>query len=327
MNRRNILAAGTLATLASALPAIARAQIVAKPSRIVVGFPAGGGTDVVARLLAEKLRGKVAANLIVDNRAGAAARLAVEYVKAADTDGSVLLFTPDFPMVLYPHSYKKLSYDPVRDFAPVAACATTSLALSVGPMVPVEVKTVADFVKWCKANPGKAAFASTGAGASPHFAGILFAKAAGIEMNHVPYKGGAPAVQDLIGGQIASSVNPIGEVLPYAKAGRIRVLATTGPKRTRLAPEIPTMVESGYPDVLFETWLGLFAPARTPQEIITRLEEAVREALQSTDVQEGLAKLGYEAPFIAGAQFRERLRRDFERWGPIVKASGFTAED
>jgi len=325
--RRKFIAAGTMGALSGMLPGLARAQVVSKPSRIVVGFPAGGGTDVVARLLAEKLRGKYAANLIVDNRAGAAGRLSLEHVKAADPDGSVLLFMPDFPFVLYPHSYKKLSYDPVRDFAPVALCASTSLGLCVGPAVPAEVKTVADFVRWCKANPSKAAFASTSAGASPHFVGLMFSRAAGVEMNHVPYKGGAPALQDLVGGQIASSYNPIGEAMPFHKAGRIRILATTGARRSAFLPEVPTLAESGYKDLVAETWLGLFGPAAMPADTIAKLDDLLRDILKQPDVLEALGKFAYEAPFADAAQFRAQLRRDLERWAPIVKASGFTAED
>jgi tripartite-type tricarboxylate transporter receptor subunit TctC len=325
--RRKILAAGALATVSATLPKLTYAQVVGKPTRIVVGFPAGGGTDVVARLLAEKLRGKYAGNLIVDNRAGAAGRLSLEHVKAADPDGSVLLFMPDFPFVLYPHSFRKLNYDALRDFAPIAVCATTSLGLCVGPAVPAEVRTVADFVKWCKANPSKAAFASTSAGATPHFVGLMFARAAGVEMNHVPYKGGAPAMQDLIGGQIACSYNPIGEAVQYHKAGRIRILATTAAKRSAFLPEVPTLAEAGYKDLVVELWLGLLGPAKMPADTIAKLDDLLREALKQPDVLEALAKFGYEAPFADAAQFREILRRDYERWAPIVKASGFTAED
>jgi len=325
--RRSLLAAAAMAPLVSLLPARAGAQAITKPARIVVGFPAGGGTDVVARLLAEKLRGKYAPSVIVDNRAGAAGRLSLEHVKAADADGSVMLFMPDFPFVLYPHSYKKLNYDALRDFMPVALCATTSLALSVGPMVPPEVKTVQDFVKWCKANPDKAAFASTSAGATPHFVGLMFSRAAAVTMNHVPYKGGAPAVQDLIGGQIACSFNPVGEVAQYAKAGRIRILATTAAKRATFLPDVPTMAESGYPDLTVELWLGMLAPAKTPADTVAKLEDALRDALKAPDVLEALTKFGYDAPFAGSTQFRDIIRKDYDRWGPIVKASGFTAED
>jgi tripartite-type tricarboxylate transporter receptor subunit TctC len=326
-NRRRFTLASSALAAYALLPKSGLAQVVNKPSRIVVGFPPGGGTDVVARLIAEKLRGKYAANLIVDNRAGAGGRLALEHVKAAEPDGSVLLFMPDFPFVLYPHSYRKLGYDAKADFTPIAQCATTSLALSVGPMVPPEVKTVADFVQWCKANPSKAAFASTSAGATPHFVGLMFSRAAGVEMNHVPYKGGAPAVQDLIGGQIACSYNPVGEVMQYHKANRIRILATTAAKRMAFVPEVPTLAEAGYKDLVVELWLGLLGPAKMPMDVVNKLDDQLRDVLKQPDVLEALAKFGYEAPFAASADFREKLRRDFDRWAPIVKASGFTAED
>src|SRR5258708_25073148 len=187
--RTFVSASATVAALAKIGPAAA--QTLRKPVRIVVGFPAGGGTDVIARMIAEKLRGHYAPAVIVDNRPGAAARIAVAYVKNAEPDGTTLLFTPDFPLTVYPHSYKKLDYDPLRDLLPVTACAKSMLTFNAGPGLPAEAKTVADFIGWCPAPPVKAQYGTTSPGATPHFVGVMLARAAGIELTPVHYKGGA----------------------------------------------------------------------------------------------------------------------------------------
>jgi tripartite-type tricarboxylate transporter receptor subunit TctC len=324
--RRRFLAA-TSAGLFSLLAGRVHAQAVAKPARIVVGFAAGGGTDVLARLMAEKLRGTYAPTIIVENRPGAAARIAVDFVKNGEPDGTVMLFTPDFPFVVYPHSYKKLDYDPVRDFAPVATLGQSGLVMSIGSMVPEAVKTVGDFVQWCKANPRLASFATTGAGATPHFVGVMLARSAGIDMTPVHYKGGAPALQDLLGGQVPVSVNPASEVLPFIRAGKIRALATSGTRRNRFVPEIPTFVEQGYKDVVVESWLGFFAPGRTPPATVARINAAINAALASEDLVQALAKFAVAPYATSPEEFAAIIRRDIDKWGPVVRASGFTAED
>jgi tripartite-type tricarboxylate transporter receptor subunit TctC len=249
----SLLAAGALSS--------ALAQVVKKPVHVIVGFPAGGGTDVMARVLAEALRGPYASTVLVENKAGASARLAVEYVKNAEPDGSVMLFTPDFPMTLYPHSFKTLSYDPLKDFTAVAPATTSMLSYNVGPAVPASVKTLADYLQWCKANPDKASYATTSAGATPHFAGVMLSNESKVPLNPVHYRGGAPAIQDVVGGHIPASVNPISEAMPLYKAGTVRMLAVTGAKRSPFVPDVPTMVEQGH-NVVVESWLGVFLPPR-----------------------------------------------------------------
>lgn len=314
------LVAGGIAPLAFAQPA-------GKVVRVIVPFPAGGGTDVLARLVAEKLRGTYAPSVIVENRPGAAGRIAIDYVKAGDADGSLMVFIPDFLMTVYPHSYRKLSYDPLRDFVPVAVVGKSQLALCAGPGLPDNIRTVGDFVQWCRANPAKATYATTSAGATPHFVGVMLARAANLDITAVHYKGGAPALQDLLGGQVPVSVNPVGEILPYARAGKIRVLATTGPARSRFLPDAPNMVESGYRDIVVEAWLGFFAPAKTPAATVARLSAAIGEAVKADEVTQSFLKFGNEVAYVAPAAFASLLREDTARWGPIVKASGFTAED
>jgi len=225
MRRREFI---TLVGAVAAWPFGARAQTVDKLVRIIVGFPAGGGTDIVARLFAQTIQGHYAASIIVEDKPGASARLAVEYVKNALPDGSVMLFTPDFPMTLYPHSFKSLNYDPVNDFVAVGPAAKGMLAFSIGPALPDSVKTLSGFIQWCKEDPAKASYATTSAGATPHFIGVMLAAESGVAMTPVHYRGGAPALQDLLGGHVPASVNPVSEVLEVSKAGSVRILAVTG---------------------------------------------------------------------------------------------------
>ena len=328
LTRRRALAASAagFACAGTGLLPRARAQALKKPVHIIVGFPAGGGTDVIARILADRLRGPYASTVLVENKPGAAARIAVEYVKNAEPDGSVMLFTPDFPITVYPHSFRSLNYDSLRDFTPVAPAAKSMLTYNVGPAVPESVKTLAEFVAWCKANPGKASYGTTAAGGTPHFVGMMLANAAGVAMTPVHYRGGAPALQDLIGGHVPASINPVSESMTQAKAGTIRMLAVTGSRRSAFLPDVPTMVESGY-NVVVESWLGAFVPAKTPAEIVNALSSAIGESVRSPAMVENLAKVGNEPHFQTPAEFAATVKADIARWSPVVKASGFIAED
>ena len=247
LNRRQALGAaiGAIA-VQGRLAGRADAATLDKVVHIIVGFPAGGGTDIVARVLAQALQGDYASSIVVEDRPGASARLAVEYVKNAPADGSVMLFTPDFPLTLYPSSFKSLKYDPVKDFIAVGPAAKGSLVLVIGPAVPADVKTLKDFIAWCKANPDKANVADTSPGATPHFTTVMLASEAKVTLTPVHYRGGAPAMEDLIGGHVPASVNPVSEVMAFAKAGKIRALAVTGEHRTPFLPDVPTMKEQGF---------------------------------------------------------------------------------
>jgi len=326
LNRRDLLAASATGLLAAGLGTRALAQAVKKPVHVIVGFPAGGGTDVTARVLSEALRGAYASTVLVENKPGASARLAVDFVKNAEPDGSVMLFTPDFPMTLYPHSFKSLSYDPLKDFTPVGPATTSMLSYNVGPAVPASVKTLGDYVQWCKANPDKASYGTTSAGATPHFAGVMLSNEAKVPMNPVHYRGGAPALQDVIGGHIPASINPVSESMPLHSAGTVRILAVTGAKRSQFLPDVPTMTEQGY-NVVVESWLGVFLPARAPGDVVGALSAAMQAASQSAAMKESLAKFASQATFQTPAQFVETIKEDLKRWGPVVKASGFVAVD
>ena len=322
LNRRNLLAGSTAVLLAPD----ARAQAVKKPVHIIVGFPAGGGTDVTARVLADGLRGAYASTVLVENKPGASARIAVEYVKNAEPDGSVMLFTPDFPMTLYPHSFKSLSYEPLLDFTPVAPATTSMLSFNVGPAVPATVKTLGDYVQWCKTNPDKASYGTTSAGATPHFAGVMLSNESKVTLNPVHYRGGAPALQDVVGGHIPMSVNPLSEALPLHQNGTIRALAVTGAKRSQFMPDVPTAKEAGY-DVVVESWLGVFLPAKVPADVLNALSNAMKQASESSTMKESLAKFASASTFQTPQQFVETIKADLNRWGPVVKASGFVAVD
>jgi tripartite-type tricarboxylate transporter receptor subunit TctC len=276
--------------------------------------------------LAEALRGAYASTVLVENKPGASARIAVEHVKNAEPDGSVMLFTPDFPMTLYPHSFKSLSYDPLTDFTPVCPATTSMLSYNVGPAVPASVKSLGDYVQWCKANPDKASFGTTSAGGTPHFAGVMLSNEAKVPLNPVHYRGGAPALQDVVGGHIAASVNPTSESMPLYQAGTIRILAVTGAKRSEFLPDVPTMAEQGF-NVVIDSWLGVFLPAKVPDDVLRALSAAMREASQSAVMKDSLAKFGSTATFQTPAQFTETIKDDLKRWGPVVKASGFVAVD
>jgi tripartite-type tricarboxylate transporter receptor subunit TctC len=325
LNRRQALGAAIGAIAAGGAPQ-ARAQTINKVVHIIVGFPAGGGTDIVARVLAQALAGSYAANVVVEDRPGASARLAVEYVKNAAPDGSVMLFTPDFPMTLYPFSFKSLNYDPIKDFIAVAPAAKGMLTLVVGPAVPAEVKSLADLIAWCKANPTKANIADTSAGATPHLTGVMLARAAHVAMTPVHYRGGAPAMEDLIGGHVPASINPVSEVIAFAKAGSIRALAVTGEKRSPFLPDVPTMKEQGF-DVVVESYSGVFLPAKTPDAIIHALSNAMRKAARSQQMIENLAKFGTEPTFQTPAEFTATIKTEMAQWAPVVKASGFVATE
>jgi tripartite-type tricarboxylate transporter receptor subunit TctC len=319
-------AAGSVLSLARA-PVFAQAPVTTKLARFVVGFAPGGGTDTIARMLAESVRPSFPGGLMVENKPGASSRLAVKAVQVAAPDGLTMLVTPDFALTVYPHSFRNLGYDPLKDFVPVATVALAGLALCAGPAVPESVTNPAQFIDWCKANPKQAIFGSPGAGSSFHFAGLLLGNARGVDLVHIGYKGGAPALQDVMGGQIAANVCAVGEALPYLESGKLRVLGTFGTERDEFVPDAPTMVESGFKDVVAEAWVGVLMPAHTPANVVAKTEAAINQATSSGVLTDRLAKYGMKPLTRSSAAFGEMIGNDIQRWGPVVKASGFTADD
>lgn len=329
MQRRNGLIAlvALLGGAGSAVLAQQAPPVFSKPLKIVVGFPPGGSADTLARVLAQQLVG-VAPSVIVDNKPGAGGRIALEAVKNSDPDGTTLVLTPASMVAVYPHIYRKLPYDSVVDFAPVGRVAAAPFIVAVGPQVPADVKTLADFIKWGKANPTLASYGSSGAGSIPHFTGVALGKAAGLDWAHVAYKGAAPAMNDLLGGQVAANVSVMSNALPHVQSGKLRALAVSSSQRNAALPTVPTFAEAGVKEATAVEWFGVFAPAKTPADVVNRLSQAINAAERSKPFQDALTKgafdtYGSDTP----ASFANALKLDLSRWGQIVKASGFTPED
>ncbi len=323
--RHFVQSTSVLAALAALSPLSSRAQGL-EQVKIVNGFPAGGTADATSRRVGEHLRGSAYTRnaAVVDNKPGAGGRIACETVKNAAPDGATLLLTPYSCTSVYPHIYTKLAYDPFKDLMPVSIAAVMHHGLAVGPMVPASVRNVRDYVAWCKANPDKASYGSPAAGSLPHFLGALLSSYTGVPMQHVPYRGSVPGVADMIGGQIASMFTPSGDFLANHKAGKIRMIATSGPARSPFSPEVATFTEQGFPDLMVEEWFGFYAPARTPEAIIDNANAAINVALRQPAVVSSLGTFGLVA---AGSSVRDmdKSQRDaYYRWGPLVKHIGFT---
>lgn len=320
IQRRPLLFA---APLALALPAFAQ------PATTMVwsGFPPGGLGDQVTRPLLDRLKGRYPGTLVLDSKPGAGGRIAAGFVKNAPADGGTLLQMPSSPMTLYPHLYgRKLAYDTLADFVPVAPLAAYCVSMTAGPGLPADVKTPADLVKWAKANPNLANYGIPAAGSALHFAGMMFERAAGVPLKSIPYKGGAPLLQDLLGGQVPMAFNVVSEVLPHVRSGKLRSLALTSPQRWPAMPEVPTLAELGF-DIVIVEYLGWYAPAKTPPDLVRRLNGAVQEALASPEMAEVFTRHGLQPLRESPEVFAERVKADLAHWGPMVKATGFTPED
>lgn len=326
-NRRQFVTMlGGAAAFGALHPLAALAQAV-QQAKIYYGFPAGSAGDSVARRVAEKLGetpfSKI--NAVVENKPGAGGRIALDTLKTSPADGSVLCLAQASALSTYPHIYTKLSYG-LADFAPVSIGAVMTHGLAVGPMVPASVKTLKDYVAWAKANPGQASYGSPGAGSTPHFLGALLGLNSGTDLRHIPYRGSLPAINDVVGGQIASSMTPVGDYLPFAKAGKLRVLATSGAQRAAYLPDVPTFIEQGFPEIVADEWFGFFAPAKTPANVVAAASTAIQAALKDKAVADGLLSVGLIAHGSSPEDMKKSLQSEYERWGPLVKKIGFTAE-
>ena len=323
LTRRHFLGASIGTGMAGLLPTFASwAQTVSKPLRLLVGFPAGGSIDAVARLIVEHMKGYAPA-MIVDNRPGAGGRMALDALKASESDGSVALITPGDQLTLFPHIYSRLGYKPLEDFAPVSTVCSVQFLLSIGPMVPMQVATLADFIGWCRQNPKLATYGTAGAGTRPHFLGAALARAANFEFAHLPYKGNPPAIQDMLGGHVAANISTIGNTLPHVQSDALRALATTAPSRSSALPRVPTFREAGYPAVEAVEWFGILLPARTPAAVIAALHSSLRGALATAEVKAGLTKLSLEVTESTPAAFTELIKTDTQRSAEAVRVSGF----
>jgi tripartite-type tricarboxylate transporter receptor subunit TctC len=322
--RTLIVAAGLAATLfAAGTAAAAEASFPTRTIKIVVPFPPGGSSDTVARLLAAGMSQKLGQTVIVDNRGGAGTIIGTDMVAKSPGDGYTLLWMAT-PFAINVTLFKSLPYDTFKDFTPVIDGVAIPLVLIVPPDSPY--KSVAELIAGAKKVPGKLNYGSSGLGGSPHLATEMFASMAGIKLTHVPYKGSAPAVQDLLAGQTNMVFDTLFLTLPQIKAGKARALAQTGKTRSPLLPDVPTVAEAGLPGYEATSWLSVAAPASTPPEIIKKLNAAAFETLTSPELREVLLKQGATVIADTPQEATARLKVEVERWGKAVRESGATAE-
>lgn len=320
MQRRHLLAIAAASAWGSA-PLFAQSD---KPLRLLVGFPAGGSLDVVARLLADKMKDELKRPVVVDNKPGAAGRIAAEMLKNAAPNGDTVMLAPIVVPVLAPLVFSKLNYNPATDFVPVVHAASFHFGLAVPVDAPY--KTLPEFMGWLKANPTKANFGMPGAGSLPHFFGLMIGREAGVEMVAVPYQGGAPLIAALAGNQIASGIDVLGEQIELHRAGKLRILASSGAQRSKALPDVPTFREMGFNTIQAQSWFAMYAPAQTPAPTVNAINAAANKALASADVAERFAKLSLEVGGGSPADLQKLQDSETQRWAPVIKASGFRAD-
>ena len=289
-----------------------------RPVRLIVGFPPGGAADILGRVAAQQLTERMGQQVVVDNRGGAGGLLATEIAARATPDGYTLLFT-SIPHVINPHLYKKVQYDAVKDFTPVVQFVAVPLMMAANPALPA--KSVAELISYAKSRPGQFNYASGGSGASSHLAMELFKSMAGVDLNHIPYKGTGPLIIDLIGGQVSLTIASAVPLAPQVRAAKLRGMAVTGPKRSPSFADLPAIAETvpGYEVV---NWFGILAPAGTPAAIVTRINAELNAALQTSRIADGLRAQGADGAGGTAEAFAQTIRADFAKWAKVVRASG-----
>ncbi len=295
-----------------------------KPIRLIVPFPVGGGVDGVARIAFARVAETLGQQVVIDNRSGSGGIIGAELAARAAPDGHTLFFGTTATQAILPHYHRKLPYDPVQDFAPVNLIAAAAYILVVNPAV--QANSVKELIALAKQKPGALNFSSAGNGSTLHLTAELFKSMAGVDLLHVPYKGAAPALTDLLAGQINLTFNPASVALPYIKSARLRGLGVTSAKRSTLAPELPTIAEAGVPGYESTGWYGVLSPARTPDAIITRLNRELMNALRDREVKERFVATGVEPIGTTPTQFAAYMRDEFVKWGKVVKATGAKVE-
>lgn len=295
-----------------------------RPIAMVVGFQPGGGTDTVARILAKTVGDSLKQQVVVENKAGAGGNIATDYVAKAAPDGYTLLLGNVGSLTVAPHIVAKLPYDPMRDFAPITMAVVFANVLVVQPGLPA--RTLADFVKLAREKPGTITYASSGIGGAGHLAGELLRNMAKIDIVHVPYKGGGPAMQGMLGGQVQAFFATPVSVGGHLKAGKVRALATTGQKRADLLPDVPTVAESGYSGYEAMNWYAYVAPAKTPKPIIARLNREIVKALAAPEVVSLLHKQGLEPSSSSPEALARYMKSEYDTWGRVVKEAGIKAQ-
>jgi tripartite-type tricarboxylate transporter receptor subunit TctC len=312
-------AAILIAALLLAAPAAAQDKTV----KFLVGFPAGAGLDTLTRLVADRMRVRLGQPVVVENRPGADGRIAMDLLKASPADGLTLVMTPLVTVVTAPQVFPNLRYDPFADFAPVAHAASFLFAFAVGPNVPA--KSLSEYIAFVKQDPKNGSYASAGSGSLPHFFSVLFGETAKASMVHVGYKGSAPAITDVIGGQLPAFMGTASDLAAQHKAGKLRVIATSGAQRARVMPEVPTFRDQGF-SIEGAGWYAAYAPAKTSKDAVDRLAAAIVEGIKSPDVREKLEALGMEPTGFGPAELARIHKADYDKWGPVIKASGFKPE-
>jgi len=310
--------------LGSVMPLTTHSQDLLENLKILCGYPPGGSADVVSRHLAERLNGLYSKSCLVDNRPGAAGRIAVDALKSSPPNGQTMLLTPSSVVTLYPHVYQKLSYDAFKDLLPVSVASEFDHSLTVGPAVPAQVVSLADFVGWAKTNPDKADCANPGEGSLPHLLTMLFAKVAAAPIQPVPYRGGAPALIDLLAGRVAAWMGPVGpSSLPHITEGRLRVLATSGRARSPFLQSVPTFAEQGFQDIVVIEWYGLFMPAGASAAVVERASDAVKTVTAQQEYVAALTKAGVTAVSSTPAALAQTIKGESDFWHSTVNATGF----
>jgi tripartite-type tricarboxylate transporter receptor subunit TctC len=322
--RRTLLKATGAAAAAAFLPGMPAVHAQEKQLTLIIGFPAGAGIDVLTRMIADKLRASMNRTVIVENRPGASGRTAIEYVKNQPADGSAMMFVPMSVMTIFPLTYRSLRYDPFKDFTPVTHLAALNLAFAVRAETPV--KSLKEYVALVKKDPSANTYGSTGVGTPSHFFINMFERAAGVTMLHVPHKGSADVMNNLLGGHIGAAILTVADISPQNASGKLRALAVSGAKREPSMPDVPTYKEEGY-DIEGTFWYGAYTPAGTPADVVNRLNTHLIDAVKSPEVQAWALRSGLNITGTGPDTLIAAQKGDFERWSPIIKASGFVAED
>lgn len=314
-----------MAIAAIAIPSAAGATSSNPPIRIVIGFAAGGALDALARPLAEKLRTSLNTTVMVENRPGAASKLALQHVARSPADGTTVLISSASPFTIYPLTHKRLPYDPDNDFVPVAYIADVPVVASTSVDQPY--RTMQEYLAWAKGNPQKGAVGLSALGGIAHFGVTSLSKAIDVPLIPVSYRGAAPMLTDLIGGRLPLGIDAVGGQMELYRAGRLRFLAVNGTQRSRLFPEVPTFKETGAPGFESSSWYGAFVRAGTAPAIVARIEKALLDAAEDPAIAQTMARLGMEMKGKPGLEFGKIIQEQREHWRPIVKATGFTADD
>ena len=321
--RRKLVATLIAAPLLSALPQTLRAQSSGAPVRILVGFPAGGTIDVVARVLADRMKEDLGVPVVVESRVGAGGQLAAQALKAAAPDGKTLMIAPDHTMVVVPLTLKDPGYDTARDLMAVGQVARYVGAFAVSGNI--GVRNFTEYLAWARANPALANVGIPAPGSKPHFGMLALARETRVALTTVPYKGSAPLVQDLLGGQIAAGTTALGDFLEHHAAGKLRIIGVIDPRRVPQIPEVQTFAEQGF-KLDLNYWLGMFAPAKTPGPVIERVNAALSKALAQPDVRERMVKMVFEPAGGSPGAMTDVMQADTRYWEPLVKASGWTMQ-